>query len=58
MNIDLFSLLAVTQEQMLLRGGAYIEILNASQDGLLYIPLGLQEEADRTFSTQQPGEEQ
>ena len=58
MNINLFSLLAVTQEQMLRRGGVYIETLNEHEDGTLYIPVSISELVDQTLSNQQPGEEQ
>ena len=58
MNIDLFSLLAVTQEQMLRDGGVYIETLNQYNDGTLYIPVSISELVNQDLSNQQPGEEQ
>jgi hypothetical protein len=48
--------MTISRKEMLQQGGTYIEILNESQDGIVYIPINLAEHVNDTISTQPLGE--
>jgi len=54
--VSLYDLMTISRKEMLQQGGTYIEILNESQDGIVYIPINLAEHVNDTISTQPLGE--
>jgi hypothetical protein len=57
-NIDLFDLFTVDRNEAERRGGVFFEILNPTQDGVLFVPVGLTESVNETLSNLPLGEPQ
>jgi len=58
MTIDLFSLMTITKGEMLKQGGAFVEVLNESEDGVAYVPISMAEQATETTLQQEQGAQQ
>lgn len=51
-EINLFELLTLKESQMLRQGGTYAQILNANEDGVVYLKVDTAEIVNETLSNQ------